>query len=134
VNDETYELVRKVWNHIAAHAVYEAVFVFPFHFVVSGPDGMILVMQYQSLDQPPKLLLQHFPMSEAQMSLPQNISVFCRELASVHVRIVVDKQTKQPKPIWETSGKRRSGQPTMQFKGDGMELSRGRAAFAGGRD
>ena len=125
--------VQEVWDHTSTHSFSEAGFPFPFILVAVGPEGMFLVLQHQSLDQAPTLLLQHFPMSEAQRSLPQGVSVFCRELAPVHVRIVRDKQTKQPRAIRETSAKRRAGGAAPQPQSPGMELSRGRGGFAGGR-
>lgn len=131
MNDQTYEQVRKLWNHIAAHSVYEASFVIPFQFVVSGPDGMILVAEYRSLDQEPTLLLQHFPTSEKTMSLPQNITLFCREVPPVHVQIVLDERAQQPKAIWRPIGRRRIDYVAPPAQTDQMELARGRAT--GGR-
>lgn len=131
MNLELYSSVKKLWDHSVAHSIYESAFAFPIHLVISGPDGMLLVLEYKSLDQEPILLLEHSPMSQTRILLPQNISIFCRELAPVHVRIVQDQKTQQPKIVWELSGRRRSDHATPEPPPAGIELSR--AAFAGGR-
>src|SRR5579871_5290991 len=83
-------------------------------FGLCGPDGMIL-MEYRSLVQEPTLLLQHFPTSKQTMSLPQIITLFCREVPPVHVRIVLDERTQQPKAIWHP-GRRRIDHQPLRFR------------------
>jgi hypothetical protein len=98
---QLYESNKSLLDYARQHAIHAAGFNSPFWVTLIGPNGLLVHVRYDSLDDAGTPRIQHDPEIEISMLLPLEIAVTCDDREPLRGRVTWDKGNQRNKFEWQ---------------------------------